>query len=242
VCIGRDIEPEAANTLLDACLLTAEEMATGKESWLTLPDPFKASWDAAMREAGHSHAHQHAHEHGHGDERAEQLANELLKGGSTEANLKGVVDLAKDHGVPTDNLIGFVFDSILDEDALKQIKECSTVLRGLYEASPDKRKTQWAILGGVATLVTAPKHGDALLKQTPAILMALYDIDLVEEGVVAKWYAQALSPNDAAGRMVREAAAPFIEWLERAEEEDSADELDKATLAAVEEMALEEAA
>ena len=50
-----------------------------------------------------------------------------------------------------------------------------------------------------------------------------YDSDLVEESVVVKWYNQA-SQKDDAGRKVREAAAPFIEWLAKAEEESSADE------------------
>ena len=41
---------------------------------------------------------------------------------------------------------------------------------------------------------------------------------------------------------MREAAAPFIEWLENAEEEESADEADKAMLTmALEEEAREEA-
>jgi hypothetical protein len=70
--------------------------------------------------------------------------------------------------------IGFVFESLLDETAVHQITECSTLLRGLYNASPDQTATQYAVLAGVASLVTMPKYGDVLLHQTPAILMALY--------------------------------------------------------------------
>ena len=77
-------------------------------------------------------------------------------------------------GVPVDELFGFIFEGLLDERAIKQIKECSSLLRGLFDASPDKRRTQRAILKGVASLVTAPKYGDVLLKKTPAILMTLY--------------------------------------------------------------------
>ena len=40
VCIGRDLDHEAARAQLEACLLTAEEMATGPKSWLALSDPF----------------------------------------------------------------------------------------------------------------------------------------------------------------------------------------------------------
>ena len=40
VCIGRDLDHEAARAQLEACLLTAEEMATGPKRWLALSDPF----------------------------------------------------------------------------------------------------------------------------------------------------------------------------------------------------------
>ena len=59
-------------------------------------------------------------------------------------------------GVPVDDLIGFIFDSLLDERAVKQIKECSLVLRGLIDTSADKRRTQRAVLKAVTSLVTAP--------------------------------------------------------------------------------------
>ena len=45
VCIGRDLDREAARAHLEACLLTDEEMASGQQSWLALPDPFP-SWMA----------------------------------------------------------------------------------------------------------------------------------------------------------------------------------------------------
>jgi hypothetical protein len=40
VCIGRELDHAAAAAMLDGCLLTAEEMAAGEESWLSLVDPF----------------------------------------------------------------------------------------------------------------------------------------------------------------------------------------------------------
>ena len=56
-----------------------------------------------------------------------------------------------------------------------------------------------------------------------------------------RWYKRAPTADDETGQKVREAAAPFIEWLENAEEE-SADEADKAMLTmALEEEAREEA-
>ena len=40
VCIGRELDHEAASAQMEACLLTAKEMAAGEEGWLALPDPF----------------------------------------------------------------------------------------------------------------------------------------------------------------------------------------------------------
>ena len=77
--------------------------------------------------------------------------------------------------MPTDHLILFVFESLLDpKSAAKQIKESASVLRAMFESCGDKLRTQWAVLQGVTNLVTAPKHGDGMLKKTPTILMALY--------------------------------------------------------------------
>ena len=42
VCIGRELDGEAARAQLEACLLTAEEMKINEESWLALADPFGA--------------------------------------------------------------------------------------------------------------------------------------------------------------------------------------------------------
>ena len=125
-------------------------------------------------------------------------------------------------------LVVFIFESLLNERAATQIRECAP-LRGLFAASADKRRTQRAVLkgeprhaafssltwaaapavcprltpplaqptvSGVTALVTAVEHGAACSK-TPAILMALYEIDLLEEEVL-KW-AQVAGPEGRRG-------------------------------------------
>ena len=113
---------------------------------------------------------------------------------------------------------------LLDERAVKQIEDCTPLLRRLFDASTDKFLTQAAVLKGVGDLVTGEKHGAALIKKVPLILMALYDIDMLEEAVVLKWHARPSS--DDAGRKFRQAAEPFIEWLRNAEEEEEEDTAD----------------
>ena len=45
VCIGRELDHEAARAQLEGCLLTTEEMAAGQEGWLALADPFAPRWE-----------------------------------------------------------------------------------------------------------------------------------------------------------------------------------------------------
>ena len=106
VCIGREIEPEAASEQLAACLLTTEEMAAGEESWLALADPFAPSWEAMGGSGGGGNVEASQHQHQHQDDqqqehanRVGQLANEMMSG-ATEANLRGIMALAKDHVLP----------------------------------------------------------------------------------------------------------------------------------------------
>ena len=40
VCIGRELDHEAASAQLEACLITTDEMAAGAKSWLALSDPW----------------------------------------------------------------------------------------------------------------------------------------------------------------------------------------------------------
>ena len=113
------------------------------------------------------------------------------------------------------------------EEAQKAIRMKTTrQLKEIFDGSSNKPKTQQVILEAVATLVTG-KHSDALLKKTPAILMALYEIDLLEEAAVVKWHAKLADADEGFHSLewrekVREAAAPFLKWLETAEEESSA--------------------
>ena len=174
------------------------------------PDPFPA-WEPTQ--GRHGHGHNHCHSHGHADERVRHLENEML-GGATLSNFQGIIDLAKENGVPIDNIIGFFFDSLVNEHAVQQIKECSTLLKALLDASDDRRRSQLAVLKVLKELVTAPKYGDVMLKKTPAIMMALYDADIIDEPTVRKWQSKVPVNDDGSGRKVREASAPFIKALQ----------------------------
>ena len=64
--------------------------------------------------------------------------------------------------MPTDDLLSLIFETLLEEGAVKQIKECAWLLRGLFDASTDQRRTQHVVLKGVTTLVTKKGQGEGI--------------------------------------------------------------------------------
>ena len=226
VCIGRDLNPKEASGQLAECLLNDEEMAAMAANSLEIPDPYWEAWEAG----GHQNALEHVggggdHSHAHASPEDElAFSMDRLKEGLRMG--MEVMKMQSD-GLNTDDFVRFTF-GLLDEHAVQRIKKIEDELKEIFDGSSNKPKTQQVILEAVATLVTG-KHSDALLKKTPAILMALYEIDLLEEAAVVKWHAKLADADEGFHSLewrekVREAAAPFLKWLETAEEESSADE------------------
>ena len=112
----------------------------------------------------------------------------------------------------------FIFLYALDEKALEQITAHAVLLAKLFKASPDKEATQRALLRYVQQLALEGPHKGALHRRVPRLLKALYDIDILEESAVVRWYNKG--SKAAAGRAAREAAAPFVKWLREAEVEE----------------------
>ena len=81
-------------------------------------------------------------------------------------------------------------------------------------------KAEKNLLGGLERFIglTHP----ALLGQVPKILLAFYNGDVLTEEAILKWgnkKASARFVDKETSKKVRKAAAPFVKWLEEAEEE-----------------------
>ena len=64
--------------------------------------------------------------------------------------------------------------------------------------------------------------------QAALVLQALYDEDIVDEDLIVAWYGKpsagkVLGVELSAATAVREAAKPFVEWLEEAESDEESD-------------------
>lgn len=82
-------------------------------------------------------------------------------------------------------------------------------------------KHQKALLGGIERLVglTHPE----LIPSVPKVLMALYQVDVLEEDVVTQWgtHVSKKYVDKETSKKVRKASEPFLKWLEDADDDES---------------------
>ncbi|KAI8373064.1 domain found in IF2B/IF5-domain-containing protein [Radiomyces spectabilis] len=112
---------------------------------------------------------------------------------------------------------------IFDETIAAQIPKRTKLLRRFVK----DEKHQKAVLGGMERLVGL-EYKDKLIKKVPAILMKLYDADIIEDDVFLKWGEKPSKRyvEREVSKEVKKAAKPFLEWLENASEEESDEESD----------------
>lgn len=171
------------------------------------------------------------------------LTEDLEKKESERVNMffKFVEDIKQKGGVPAvagsftkikteaerlevmDKAAGILAELLYNDKLLSQIKEYRPILVPFVY---NNRKAQKNLLSAFEQLVGTcyPKE---LLPKVPLILKAFYDNDLLEEEALQEWADKASKKNpkkEWVGQ-IYEKAAPFIKWLQTAEEESSEEEL-----------------
>jgi G3E family GTPase len=97
VCIGQDLDHEAAQAVLETCLLTEVELAAGQTSWFSLRDPFFETWDADQRAAG-ARGTASSYEHG---QHAETVTHVLVLHETEGVPLRAAIGVMGQAGIGT---------------------------------------------------------------------------------------------------------------------------------------------
>lgn len=110
---------------------------------------------------------------------------------------------------------------LFDDHIVNQIKAHRILLLRFTHGN---HKAQKYLLGGFEQVVKL--YHDVLVPKVPHILKAFYDADILEEEVILEW-ANKVSKKYVSKELaqeIHEKAAPFIKWLQEAEEEESESE------------------
>ena len=112
--------------------------------------------------------------------------------------------------------------ALFTEDAPKEIEKYGAVL---VKMVGDSEKHQKAMLGGFERLAGV-QYPSLVPNGVPKILMALYQIDVLDEDFVKNWgtHVSKKYVDKDVSKKVRRAAAPFLEWLDQASSDDDEDD------------------
>ena len=150
------------------------------------------------------------------DARAKEL------GGVSKVDGVDIYKKAKELGIESKHRTPTVLAmSAFDENIVKQIEPRASMLKKFTSISDRHEK---AFMGGIERFV-GETHPN-LVPTVSAILLKIYEEDIVSEEVLKAWGSKASKKyvDLSTSRKVRKSAEKFSEWLENAEEDDSDDE------------------
>ncbi|KAG2157985.1 domain found in IF2B/IF5-domain-containing protein [Suillus bovinus] len=138
--------------------------------------------------------------------------------GETGVGAVQIYQKAQEFGVEKKHKTVLVLvQALFTEDVVQEIN----VYKALLAKMVTSEKHQKALLGGIERLVglTHPE----LIPSVPKILMALYQIDVLEEEVVTQWgtHVSKKYVDKETSKKVRKASEPFLKWLEDADDDES---------------------
>ena len=153
------------------------------------------------------------------------LANR--KGGEEgrEATPAEVYKKAQELGIEKKHkAVQVLVQGLFTEEAPKEVEKYAAVLVKMVTSE----KHQKALMGGVERLAGV-QFPSLVPNGVPKILMALYQIDVVEEEFIKNWgtHVSKKYVDKDTSKKVRRAAGPFLEWLDQAESDDEDEDDDE---------------
>ncbi|KDN52719.1 hypothetical protein K437DRAFT_231806 [Tilletiaria anomala UBC 951] len=153
---------------------------------------------------------------------------EHRKGGSAggECTAAEVYKKAQELGIENKHRsVQLIMQSLFTEDAVKEMGKYQAVIAKMTTSE----KHQKSLLGGLERLAGI-EQPSLVPSGVPKLLMALYQIDALDEEIVKHWgtHTSKKYVDKDTSKKVRRAAAPFLEWLDQADsdEDEEDDDLD----------------
>ena len=134
--------------------------------------------------------------------------------------------LAEAERLEIKNKAPMVLCELLFNDKMFKEKQVNKNAKLLLRFTHDNRKGQKYLIGGIEK--TVESFEAALLPKVSLIFKELYDEDVLEEEVLLEW-AKKMSKKNVSKELaqkIHDKAAPFIKWLQEAEEETSETDVD----------------
>ena len=134
--------------------------------------------------------------------------------------------LAEAERLEIKNKAPMVLCELLFNDKMFKEKQLNKYTELLLRFTHENRKGQKYLIGGIEK--TVESFEAALLPKVSHIFKELYDEDVLEEGVILEWAKKVSKKNVSKelAQKIHDKAAPFIKWLQEAEEETSESDLD----------------
>ncbi|KAD2393058.1 hypothetical protein E3N88_40035 [Mikania micrantha] len=144
---------------------------------------------------------------------------------------KSLVDMAKENlkkgvgpkemmssmsGSPQENMCA-VYEALLDgveKGFAKQLLKKKNYLAALIEGEDE---SQLLLLQAIEDF--CGKSNPNAVKEVALVLKALYDVDILEEEYVVRWYEEGTSGGNKSSSPIWKNAKPFVDWLQSAESE-----------------------
>ncbi|CAN6542644.1 unnamed protein product [Malus baccata var. baccata] len=156
-----------------------------------------------------------SHQNGADNNTHERLVNEIkqsLQKGTSAARLKSYLGTLS--GTPQE-----VMDALLEalfEGVGKGFSKVVSKKKNYLAAATQTEGSQTVLLHAIEAF--SGKANPDAAKEVALVLKSLYDVDILEEEYIMKWYQQGLAGNNKSSPIWKN-SKPFIEWLQSAESE-----------------------
>jgi translation initiation factor 5 len=148
------------------------------------------------------------------------------KGGVVKVENVDIYVKAKELGIESKHrTLTVLAQTIFDDSIVKQVEGRAGMLKKVINGK-NSEKAEKAFLGGIERFVGVEKPN--LLPQIPAILLKVYESEIVSEDTLKAWGSKASKKyvDLPTSRKVRKSAEKFLEWLDNAESDDDDEEED----------------